>query len=302
MTARFLCSAVFLTVAVAAPLLVSDFWIFVFIEMLVFGLYAASFNLLFGYGGMLAFGHAVFFGIGAYATAILMRKLGFGALPAALFSPLVAAIAGAVIGYFCIRLSGIYLGMLTFAFQMLVYTAVLKSYDFTGGDDGLSGFNNSGLAANPLAFYYIALVVVAAALFALWRLVRSPFGLALRAQRGNPRRSMALGVNVRLHRWLTFVIASLFAGLAGSLFALANHSVFPGWMNWTASATPIVMTILGGMHSFAGPIIGSIIYVLLQTWLTGLTEYWALFLGVAILLLVTLLPNGVMGLMRERSS
>lgn len=302
MTARFLCSAVFLTVAVAAPLLVSDFWIFVFIEMLVFGLYAASFNLLFGYGGMLAFGHAVFFGIGAYATAILIRKLGFGALPAALLSPLVAAVAGAVIGYFCIRLSGIYLGMLTFAFQMLVYTAVLKSYDFTGGDDGLSGFNNSGLAANPLAFYYIALVVVAAALFALWRLVHSPFGLALRAQRGNPRRSMALGVNVRLHRWLTFVIASLFAGLAGSLFALANHSVFPGWMNWTASATPIVMTILGGMHSFAGPIIGSIIYVLLQTWLTGLTEYWALFLGVAILLLVTLLPNGVMGLMRERSS
>ena len=136
-------------VAVAGPWLVSDFWVFVFIEMLVFGLYAVSFNLLLGYAGMLAFGHAVFFGIGAYALAILMKKAAFGPLAAALLAPWVAAIAGAVIGYFCIRLSGIYLGMLTFAFQMLVYTVVLKSYDFTGGDDGLSGINSTGFAAIP---------------------------------------------------------------------------------------------------------------------------------------------------------
>jgi branched-chain amino acid transport system permease protein len=146
----------------------------------------------------------------------------------------------------------------------------------------------------------VTLVVVAVALFVLWQLIRSPFGLALRAQRGNAHRSMALGINVALHRWLTFVIAAFFAGLAGSLFALANHSVFPDWVNWTASATPIVMTILGGMNSFVGPIVGSIIYVLMQTWLTGLTEYWALFLGVTIILLVMLLPNGVMGLMLGR--
>jgi branched-chain amino acid transport system permease protein len=287
-------------VAVFAPWLVSDFWVFVFIEMLVFGLYAVSFNLLLGYAGMLAFGHAVFFGIGAYALAILMKKASFGPLPAALLAPCAASSAGAIIGYFCIRLSGIYLGMLTFAFQMLVYTVVLKSYDFTGGDDGLSGINSTGFAATPQGFYYVTLIVVAVALFALWRLTRSPFGLALQAQRGNARRSAALGMNVSLHRWLTFVIAAFFAGLAGALFALANHSVFPGWINWTASATPIVMTILGGMHSFVGPIVGSIIYVLMQTWLTGLTEYWALFLGVTIILLVILLPNGIMGLARDR--
>ena len=105
-------------------------------------------------------------------------------------------------------------------------------------------------------------------------------------------------MDVSLHRWLTFVIAAFFAGLAGALFALANHNVFPGWLNWTASATPIVMTILGGMHSFVGPIVGSIIYVLMQTWLTGLTEYWALFLGITIIFLVILLPNGVMGLVQ----
>jgi branched-chain amino acid transport system permease protein len=286
-------------VAVTGPWLVSDFWVFVFIEMLVFGLYAVSFNLLLGYAGMLAFGHAVFFGIGAYALAILMKKAALGPLPAALLAPWIAAIAGGVIGYFCIRLSGIYLGMLTFAFQMLVYTVVLKSYDFTGGDDGLSGINSTGFAASPQGFYYVTLVVVAGALALLWRITRSPFGLALQAQRGNARRSAALGMDVSLHRWLTFVIAAFFAGLAGALFALANHNVFPGWINWTTSATPIVMTILGGMHSFVGPIVGSIIYVLMQTWLTGLTEYWALFLGITIILLVILLPNGVMGLLRS---
>ena len=286
--------------ALFAPWMVSDFWVFIFIEMLVFGLFAVTFNLLLGYGGMLAFGHVVFFGIGAYALAILMKKAAFGPLSAVLLAPWVAALSGAVIGYFCLRLSGIYLGMLTFAFQMLVYTVVLKSYDFTGGDDGLSGLNSTGFAATPRGFYYVTLLVVTVALLLLWQITRSPFGLALKAQRGNSRRSEALGMNVSLHRWLAFVIAAFFAGLAGALFALASHNVFPGWLNWTASATPIVMTILGGMHSFVGPIVGSIIYVLMQTWLTGLTEYWALFMGVTIMLLVIVLPNGVMGFLQGR--
>ena len=275
-------AAIFVVAAVTVlgvPFAVSDFWVFVFIEMLVFSLYATTFNLLLGYGGMLAFGHAAFFGIGAYSLAIMMKQFGVDALGAAMISPLLSAMSGAIIGYFCIRLTGIYFGMLTFAFQMLVYTVVFKSYQLTGGDDGLSGINAGGFAATPRGFYYVTLIVVAVGLYLLWRLVRSPFGLALRAQRSNDRKSLALGINVRLHRWVTLVIAAFFAGLAGGLFALANHSVFPGWLNWTASATPIVMTILGGMNYFAGPIVGAAIYVLLQTWLMGVTEYWALFLG-----------------------
>jgi branched-chain amino acid transport system permease protein len=302
MIAKSVSASICLVVAFAAPLPVSDFWVFVFIEMLVFGLYAVSFNLLLGYGGMLAFGHAVFFGIGAYAVAILMKRAGLDAFSATLLAPFITAAAGAIIGYFCVGLTATYLGMLTFAFQMLIYTVVLKSYDLTGGDDGLSGLNFSGFAATPRGFYYVTLAVIAAALLFLWRLVRSPFGLALRAQRGNAPRSLALGINVSLHRWVAFVIAAFFAGLAGALFALANHSVFPGWLNWTASATPIMMTILGGMHSFVGPIVGSILYVLMQTWLTGQTEYWALFLGASIILLVMLMPNGVMGLWQGRKS
>jgi len=300
MRAQITIGLVCAAVALVAPFTASEFWVFVFIEMLAFALYAVSFNLLLGYGGMLAFGHAVFFGVGAYAVAILMKKAGLDALCAILLAPLISAVAGAIIGYFCNRLSGIYLGMLTFAFQMLAYTVVLKSYSFTGGDDGLSGLKITGFAASPRGFYLVTLVVVAVALLLLWRLVHSPFGLALRAQRGNPNRSVALGINVSLHRWMTFVIAALFAGLAGGLFALANQSVFPGWLNWNATATPIVMAILGGMNSFFGPIIGSIIYVLMQTWLTGLTEYWALFLGTTIILIVMLLPNGVMSLWQGR--
>ena len=298
MTREIAIAAACLVVALAAPLLVSDFWIFVFIEMLVFALYAVTFNLLLGYGGMLAFGHAVFFGIGAYSLAILMKKVGIGALGAGLVAPVAAAAAAAIVGYFCVRLTGIYFGMLTFAFQMLVYTVVFKSYELTGGDDGLSGIDAGGLAGTPLGFYYLTLVICAGSLWVLWRLVRSPFGLALRAQRNNEVKCLALGIHVRLHKLLTLVIAAFFAGLAGALFALANHSVFPGWLNWTASATPIVMTILGGMHHFLGPVVGAVIYVLLQTWLTGLTEYWALFLGAAIILLVILMPNGLAGLAR----
>jgi branched-chain amino acid transport system permease protein len=301
MTQRIAIAAGCLVVALAAPFMVSDFWIFVFIEMLVFALYAVTFNLLLGYGGMLAFGHAAFFGIGAYSLAIMMKKLGIGTLPAAIAAPVISAVAAMIVGYFCVRLTGIYFGMLTFAFQMLAYTVVFKSYDLTGGDDGLSGIDAGGIAATPLGLYYLTLVVTAVALWLLWRLVHAPFGLALRAQRANDAKCLALGINVRLHRWLTLVIAAFFAGLAGALFALANHSVFPGWLNWTASATPIVMTILGGMHNFFGPVIGAVMYVLLQTWLTGMTEYWALFLGAAIIGLVILMPNGLTGFLRGRA-
>jgi branched-chain amino acid transport system permease protein len=244
----------------------------------------------------------VFFGIGAYSLAIMMKKLAFGALAAAILSPVVAGIAGGIIGYFCVRLTGIYFGMLTFAFQMLVYTVVFKSYDLTGGDDGLSGLDAGGWAASPRGLYYVTLVTVAASLWLLLRLVRSPFGLALRAQKDNDRKSLSVGIDVHFHRWVTVVIAAVFAGLAGALFALANHSVFPGWLSWTASATPIVMTVLGGMHHFAGPVVGAVIYVLLQTWLTGLTEYWALFLGSAIMIIVLLMPGGITSLFRSHAS
>lgn len=299
MTARNAVAFLLAAAALIAPFVISDFWVFVLIEACIFSLYAAAFNLLLGYGGMIAFGFAAFFGIGAYTLAVLLKKADFNVVAAAALSPVMTAFCGAIVGYLCARRVGIYLGMLTFSFQMLAYAVVLKWYDLTGGDDGLSGLTFSGPLGTPRGFYFLTLAIVTVSLFLLRRLVESPFGAALKAQRSNDAKSKAIGINTDLVRWLAFIISAFFAGLAGTLFALANQSVFPDWLNWTSSAIPIVMTILGGMHSFIGPIVGAGIYVLLQTVLTGMTEYWALILGLIIIALVVALPDGVMSLFRK---
>jgi branched-chain amino acid transport system permease protein len=286
-------------IAVAPPLL-SSFWVFILIQVMVSALYATSFNFLLSQGGMLVFGYATFYGLGAYAVAILNLKLGLGLLPAILLAPFVAAAFGALIAYFCIRVSGIYFSMLTFAFQMLAYAIFLKSYDFAGGDDGLHGLVIPGVLGTPIGLYYLTFCVVLVCLVLIRRIGRSPFGMALDAQRSNERKSLATGIDVKRQKFLAFVIATFFAGIAGVLAALASQSVFPDWLDWRASAVPIIMTILGGMHNFAGPLIGAALYVLLQTVMTGYTEYWALFMGVLILVIVMLLPNGVVNLFGRR--
>lgn len=281
--------------ALLVPALFGPFWVFVCIEIVVFALYAASFNLLFGFGGMLPFGHAAFFGLGAYTVAILVKKAAWYPLLALGAAPLVCALVAAFVALFCVRLTGIYLGMLSFSFQMLLYTVIFKWYSLTGGDDGLSGLIIPGDMGKPVALYYLSLALVVLSLWFLWSLVRSPFGIALQAAKNNPQKSLAIGINVGFHRGVAFLFAGLFAGLAGGLFALANQSVFPGWLDWSASATPIVMTVLGGIHSFAGPIIGATIYVVMRVVLAGHTEYWALVMGTLIIAIVMLMPNGVMG-------
>lgn len=292
---------VLLVIAAAAllvPAFAGPFWVFVAIEVVVFALYAVTFNLLFGFGGMLPFGHAAFFGLGAYAVAVLVKKADWHPLLALGGAPLVCAAAAVFVAVFCVRLTGIYLGMLSFSFQMLLYTVIFKWYSLTGGDDGLSGVAVPGALGKPVALYYLCLALVVVSLFFLWRLVRSPFGKALQAAKSNPQKSAAIGINVAFHRGVAFVVAGAFAGLAGGLFALANQSVFPGWLNWTASAVPIVMAVLGGMHSFVGPILGAAVYVVLQTVLTGYTEYWALILGALVIGIVMLMPRGIMGYFR----
>ncbi len=285
-----------LALAVAVPMLASDFWLFIAIQALVFALYAVSFNLLLGYGGMLSFGHAAYFGLGGYAVGIFMVKLALPLWIGLAAAPLVAAVAAAVVGFFSVRLSGIYFAMLTFAFQMLFYTIALKSTGVTGGDDGITGLVRPNALADPGALYLFVLAIVALALGCLYRIVVSPFGQTLRAVRENALRVQYLGVDVRVHRWATFVVAGAFAGLAGGLFALSTGSVFPGWLNWTASATPVVMAVLGGLRVFLGPVVGAIVYVGLETAISGYTEYWPLFMGGTIIALVLLLPAGILGL------
>jgi branched-chain amino acid transport system permease protein len=291
-------------VLLGLPFALSEFWTFIAIEVLAFALYAVSFNVLLGYGGMLSFGHAAFFGVGGYAAAILMKKAGlppglaFALVPLAALA--IAAAFAVLIGFFSVRRSGIYFAMLTFAFQMLLYTVALKATGITGGDDGMTGLKPPGALARPFYYYYYALALVAPALYVLYRLVRSPFGFILRAQRANPRRVQYIGVNVRAHQLAAFVISGAFAGLAGALFALSTGNVFPGWLNWTASATPIVMAVLGGVQTFLGPALGAAVYVVLEVLISGRTEYWPLAMGLIIVALVLLMPRGLSGFARRQ--
>jgi branched-chain amino acid transport system permease protein len=288
----------------AMPAVLSDFWLFIAIEVLAFALYAVSFNVLLGYGGMLSFGHAAFFGVGGYAAALFVKKAGLSAGLGFALQPLVAMVAAgvgaAIIGFFSVRRSGIYFAMLTFAFQMLLYTIALKATGLTGGDDGITGLKPPGVLGQPAVYYYFALALVSGSLYLLYRLVSSPFGYTLRALRSNARRVEHIGVDVRAHQLATFIVSGAFAGLAGALFALSSGNVFPGWLNWTASATPIVMAVLGGVHTFLGPALGAAVYVVLEVLVSGRTEYWPLTMGVIILVLVLLMPDGLMGLRRAR--
>jgi branched-chain amino acid transport system permease protein len=234
----------------------------------------------------------------------LVKKAG---LPAGLafalvpFAALTISAAFAVlIGFFSVRRSGIYFAMLTFAFQMLLYTVALKATGITGGDDGMTGLKPPGALAQPFYYYYYTLALVAPALYVLYRLVSSPFGFTLRALRANPRRVQYIGVNVRAHQLATFVVSGAFAGLAGGLFALSTGNVFPGWLNWTASATPIVMAVLGGVQTFLGPALGAAVYVVLEVLISGHTEYWPLAMGLIIVALVLAMPQGLSGFARRK--
>jgi branched-chain amino acid transport system permease protein len=288
-----------LAVALGLPLAVSPFWLFVAVEVLSFALYAVSFNVLLGYGGMLSFGHAAFFGVGGYAVAILTTQAKLPLVVAFVLAPLVSGVVAVVVGFFCVRRTGIYFAMLTFAFQMLLYAIAMKATALTGGDDGISGIKPAGPLGDPVVYYVFALVLVAAALHVLHRLVESPFGYVLRALRGNARRAQYAGVDVRAHQLAAFVLTSAFAGLAGALFALSSGNVYPTWINWTASATPIVMAVLGGIGTFLGPVVGAAVYVLLEVIISGKTEYWPLVMGAIIVALVLVLPDGLTGMGRR---
>ena len=302
MKVRYAAPLAAVAVLLALPFALSNFWIFIAIEVLVFALYAVSFNVLLGYGGMLSFGHAAFFGVGGYTGALVAKQSGLAAALAFACMPLAAMLvsgaAALAIGFFSVRRTGIYFAMLTFAFQMLLYAIALKATPLTGGDDGLTGLKPPGQLAQPLAYYYFTLSITGAGLYVLYRVVGSPFGYTLRALRASPLRVQHLGVNVRAHRLAAFVVSGAFAGLAGAIFALSNGNVFPGWLDWTASATPVVMAVLGGTASFLGPALGAAVYVVLEVLISGRTEYWPLAMGIIIVILIFLMPEGLTGLWR----
>lgn len=292
------------------PLFTSRYYQYLTTQIMVSALMAMSFNLLLGTTGLLSFGQAAFFGIGAYTVGLLITKAGFGVLASLALSLVTSAAAAAVVGFFCVRLTGVHFAMLTLAFGQLVFTVVFKWYNFTGGDNGIQGIPARVISfgkaltfniGSTTGMYYFTLIVVGLAVMCLRRVRCSPFGAALKAVRENSQRASYLGLNVKLYQLAAFVIAGGFTGLAGGLYAISEKSISPELINWTKSAEPVLMTIIGGIYSFAGPAVGAAIFTALNSYIVAWTENWALVLGLVLLGLVLLLPGGVVGFFNEKS-
>ena len=273
-------------------------------QVLIFGLLAMGFNLLYGYTGLLSFGHAAYYGLGAYGTGLLLAKTKIGSLwLGVLVGPLLAMLGGAVIGFFCLRRRGIYFAMLTLAFAQLLYFVAFHLADLTGGDDGLRGIPQLPLQLfgwtmpleSTLAFYYFAYVLVVLAVAALKRILDSPFGAVLQAIRENQDRAAACGYDVNRIKHLSFVFSATFAGLAGGLDALRLAVVPVESLYWTTSGQVVIMTLLGGAGTFFGPFVGAGTYLVLEDRLSVLTESWPLVIGLIFMAFVLFLPRGIWG-------
>ncbi len=285
---------------VALPPLLPTFYVWVLVEILAFALFAASLHLLMGTGGMVSFGHAAAFGLGAYGAALLVTWARAPMLAAFVAAPLVAALGAALYGYFCVRLSSIYFAMLTLAFAQIAYAIAHQWYDVTGGDNGLLGVWPARWLATPLRYYYFSLAACGGGIALLSLAGRSPFGLTLRAVRDHARRAEAVGVDVRAHQWIAFVVAGFFGGLAGGTFVFLKGSVFPNALAVPMSVEPLVMVLLGGVQAFAGAPLGAAVYKVLDTAVTRYTEYWQLVLGAILIALVLAFPRGILGVLAAR--
>jgi branched-chain amino acid transport system permease protein len=284
-----------------APLVLPPFFLQLLTEIAIVGLFATAFNLLMGFGGMVSFGHAAYFALGAYAPALLVKRLGLPMLLALPAAPVVAAAGALLFGFFIVRLSHTYFAMLSLAFAQIVFTVIFKWKALTGGDDGLLDVWPPAWLKSPATFYYFTLVVVGVSVLALRAVVDSPFGYALRSVRENPRRARFIGIDVRRHQLVAFVISGAFSGLAGGLFAFYNGSVFPDFAYFTKSFEPLVVALLGGVQSFFGPLAGAFGFKILE-WLVSRQwpVYWPLFLGSIVVVVIVLLPSGFVGLVGGR--
>jgi branched-chain amino acid transport system permease protein len=289
-----------LAVSVALPQVVGVFWVHVLTEILIMGLFATSFNLLFGYMGQLSFGQAAYYGIGAYTTALMITKASIPLPLCMVASVLMAGLWALIFGYFCVRLTGIYFAILTLAFGQLVFYIIFQWYSFTGGDNGIQGIPVPPLLQDAHVYYYFTLALVIAALIVMRFITNSPFGYTMRAIRDNSDRTRFIGINIRKYMLINFVIAGMFAGLAGSLWAPFNRSVAPDLSSWSHSGIPVFMTVIGGPLGFFGPLVGSVVYTFLSAFVTGFTEYWPIVIGIIIIFIVLFLPGGILGTLKLR--
>ena len=269
------------------------------IDLLVAVLFAASLHFIMGPAGLHSFGHAAYFGLGAYGAALLVSRLQVPMPLALLGAPLVAALGAWVYGWFCVRLSGVTLTMLTLAFAQITWAIVYQWDSVTGGSNGLTGVWPSDWLASKTTYYTLTLVLVAGAVLWLQRVLYAPFGYALRAARDSPLRADAIGINVKRLQWAAFVVAGGMAGLAGALYAFSKGSISPESLHVSKSVDALVMVLLGGVQTLLGPVVGAVTFTWLHDTVARNTDYWRALLGAIILGLVLLFPMGIAGFVKQ---
>lgn len=292
----------------AVPFVASTLWLTFLTDALIAACLAMSLNLLVGYTGLVSFGHAAYFGLGAYACGLLLKSAGWPFALSLTASAVIAALGAGIAGFFCVRLTRVYFSMLTLAFSLIFWAICFRWNDLTGGDQGLSGipYPNLGWLAslpgqpqfsNAQSYYLVTLAVVALCALLMWVIVASPLGLMLRAIRENEQRARFIGVSTRKLQLAIFVAAGGIAGLAGGLFAVFNRGVYPDFMYWTKSAEILIMALLGGIGSFWGPAAGAVALLWLHQESSAITEYWSFALGAVLLVLTLGVPQGLWGLL-----
>ncbi len=291
---RWLGAAVLLLAALA-PLFAGPFALSVLTEMAIAMLFAASLHAMMGPGGMVSFGHAAWFGLGAYGAAFAVKGLALSMPAALIIAPAGAALAALLFGGFVVRLSGVYLAMLTLAFAQIVWAIMFQAVSVTGGDNGILGVWPAAWATDPRTYYWLTLAICTAGVLLLRRILYAPFGYALRAARDSETRAAAIGLNAAWLRLAALVMAGAAAGLAGGLTAFAKGSVFPGYVSIGRSVDALLMVLLGGVQSMAGPVAGALVYTGLFDILLMVTDLWRLVLGLSIVALVLIFPQGIAG-------
>jgi branched-chain amino acid transport system permease protein len=288
-----------LVLGIAVPFLAGPYLLSVLTEALIAILFAASLHFMMGPGGMPSFGHAAWFGLGAYAAALLTARLAVPMPLGLLAAPVVAGCAAAALGWFVVQLSGVYLAMLTLAFAQIVWALAFQSVGLTGGDNGILNVWPPAWVGGPAGFYWLALALCVGGALLLRRMLYAPFGYAVRATRDSALRAEAIGLPVRRLRLAAFALAGTAAGLSGGIYAYAKGSVFPGYVSIGRSVDALVMVLLGGVETVAGPILGALAYTGLYDALLLATDLWRLVLGAAIIALVLAFPEGIAGAARR---
>jgi len=286
---------VFLAALLVIPFVLPRFYTYTVSMIILLGLLATSNNLAVGFGGIYQFHHCVFYGAGAYATALMLTKTDISPWIGFIAGPFVSAILSLILGLICVRLSKLYFGMLQISLGSLIWAVIYRWRGFTGGEDGIHGIPLPDIISSGKGAYFFTFVVCAISFYLIYRILKSPFGSALQGVRDNPIRSAMIGVNVKRHQLAALVICGFFAGVAGVLFVVVDNSVFPDMMFWTLSMEVMIMCLLGGWLTFFGPLVGAGLIVVVRTVVSGYTEYWSFILGIILMLIIFFLPDGILG-------